>query len=147
MENELLNTMSQYTTIISSVVSIAVVSICAILSAVVTQIGLRKAKHSELTFQEKVQAYYDFIVAYDKFLENGDPFPSCELSNTNAKALLFSSKRTEKLIFLYSASVTDIVASKGLKQGPSDEVDTQKLSELSDIRKKLLRSMKRDLRK
>lgn len=147
MENELLNTMSQYTTIISSVVSIAVVSICAILSAVVTQIGLRKAKHSELTFQEKIQAYYDFIVTYDKYLESGEPFPSHELSNTNAKALLFSSKRTEKLIFLYSASVTDMVVNKTFKHSSSNGSDTQKLSELSDIRKKLLRSMKRDLRK
>ncbi len=48
MENELVNAISINTTIIASVVSIAAVSICSVLSAFISQRGARKAKQAEL---------------------------------------------------------------------------------------------------
>ena len=67
MENNLLNTFSLTVTIVSSVVAIAAVSICSILSAYISQRGARKAKQTELLFQEMVTADYDYRRASGEF--------------------------------------------------------------------------------
>lgn len=61
METELLNMLSINTTIIASIVSIAAVSICSVISAFITQHGVKKAKQAELLLQEMTTAYYDLL--------------------------------------------------------------------------------------
>lgn len=160
MENEFLNALSVNVTIVSSLVAIAAVSICSILTAVITQRGARKAKQSELIFHEMVMAYYSFINACDSFakadfkevpIRTADE--SAHLTEAYTRSLLFASKETSELLTKYVQMITEssirgsYLASKG---NLSDEEMRKEMSATlrkRECRASLIRSMQNDLRK
>lgn len=143
MENELLNALSVHVSIISSVVAISAVSICTIISSVITQRGAKRAKQTELIFYEMVQAYYDFLQACEEFSDPNDIEQILRFSNASTRALLFSSSDTQDLISRYGNSVTQV-----LKAKENSDPEILKIAKDSGtIRGLLLKSMQKDLRK
>lgn len=82
--SDFLNDFSVLVTVVSSLVAIAAVSICAILTAVITQRGARKLKKSEMLFREMVTAYYDFLRAVDDFTNSVNQQTVTAISETSA---------------------------------------------------------------
>lgn len=143
MKTDLLNLLSAQVTIISSLVAIAAVSICTIISAVITQRGAKKAKQTELIFHEMVMAYYDFLRACDEFSDTNAPEQISRFSDASMRALLFSSPDTQDLIARYGNSVTRV-----LKAKESGDPDILKIAkDTGTIKGLLLKSMQKDLRK
>ena len=99
MENELVNAISINTTIIASVVSIAAVSICSVLSAFITQRGARKAKQAELILQETISAYYELLKVGGEFSDAFNQPQVTRFMDAYTKALLSAipeAKTTQK---------------------------------------------------
>lgn len=153
MENNLLNAFSVNVTIISSVVAIAAVSICSILTAVITQHGTRKAKQTELIFHEMTTAYYGFIKHCDDFSRNFDLSLSDKLSDSYARSLMFASKETQELLTQYAqtlaAESVDRKQNADIKKISEEEVRRSLMvsAKLASCRKALLAAMQKDLRK
>ena len=112
METELLNMLSINTTIIASIVSIAAVSICSVISAFITQHGVKKAKQAELLLQEMTTAYYDLLRLGGEFSDINNQNQISEFTDAYTRALLFASTKTQSLIYAYRDSITKISALK-----------------------------------
>ncbi|WP_312280762.1 hypothetical protein [Oscillibacter sp.] len=152
MEPEELNVISANITIVSSIVAIAAVSICSILTAVITQRGARKSKQTELIFHEMVTAYYNSIEAFDAFSYSYDLEYSDNLAAPLARALLFASEDTRKLLSEYAQMITAESVRRRVfpsSEPISEKEDMRKVSvamKMSACRQKLLDSMQKDLR-
>lgn len=143
MENEVMNAFSVHVTIIASIVSIAAVSLCSILSAFITQHGTRKAKQTELILQEMISAYYELLKVGGEFSDVFSQQQVTKFMDAYTKALLFASPGTAELIHSYRNSITKISTMK-LELSP----DLSKLlSEHEKITESLVISMQKDLRK
>ena len=151
MNFDILNALSANVTIISSVVAIASVTICAIAVALINQHGIRKAKHSELLFQEKCQAYYDYLLVsshYDNLL---DSKLSREYSDATARALLFASEHTQDMIAKHGKKMYAYLkllgrtAANGEEDNKLTEKQVSAAIELSDAKANLIKAMQNDL--
>lgn len=142
--SDFLNDFSVLVTVVSSLVAIAAVSICAILTAVITQRGARKLKKSEMLFREMVTAYYDFLRAVDDFTNSVDQQTVTAISETSARAMLFASPETQELIAKYATTTQAMVAANLM----GDKGKALELSKPSgEIKADLLKSMQKDLKK
>ena len=139
-----LNEFSALVTVVSSLVAIAAVSICAILTAIITQRGARKLKKSELLFRETVTAYYDFLRAVDDFTNSVNQKSVTDISETSARAMLFASPKTQELIAKYATATQAMVAANLA----GDKKQALSLSKPSgEYKAELLKSMQNDLKK
>lgn len=143
MENELVNAISINTTIIASVVSIAAVSICSVLSAFITQRGARKAKQAELILQETISAYYELLKVGGEFSDAFNQQQVTRFMDAYTKAFLFASPKSAELIRSYKDSITLIST---MKLNPPSNF-SKLLSEYEEITENLVISMQKDLRK
>lgn len=143
MENELVNAISINTTIIASVVSIAAVSICSVLSAFITQRGARKAKQAELILQETISAYYELLKVGGEFSDTFNQQQVTRFMDAYTKALLFASPGSAELIRSYKDSIT-LISTMKLNPPPNF---SKLLSEYEEITENLVISMQKDLRK
>lgn len=142
MDIDFFTTYSAYIAVVSSVVAIISVTLCSVLTAIITQRGTRKAKKSELIFHEMVTAYYDFLRAFDEFSDYDDLEQLTRCGNASARALLFASDNTKRLIAEYGMQATQCLRAKKTG-GPVLE-----LAEISGTtRGKLIEAMQVDLRK
>ena len=138
-----LNDFSTLVTVISSIVAIAAVSVCAILTAVITQRGARKAKHSELIFQEKVSAYYEFLKAADEFTSRHNISEITRFSETSARVMLFASKQTQKQMKSYSDKIMETLIAKD-----HNATNLMELAQEVGLEKgKLIQAMQKDLQR
>ena len=143
MENNLLNTFSLTVTIVSSVVAIAAVSICSILSAYISQRGARKAKQTELLFQEMVAAYYDYLRASGEF---SDPYSQEQItrySDAFDRVCLFASKKTKSILCQHKEAATKTLLAKNGDREALDALAKQ----TGKVLDSLLHCMRKDLRK
>ena len=138
-----LNDFSTLVTVVSSIVAIAAVSVCAILTAVITQRGARKAKHSELVFHEKVSAYYDFLKAADEFTNRYNIAEITRFSETSARVMLFASKKTQKQMKSYSDKIMESLIAKDDNASNLMEL----AQEVGQEKGKLIQSMQKDLKR
>lgn len=142
--SDFLNDFSVLVTVVSSLVAIAAVSICAILTAVITQRGARKLKKSEMLFREMVTAYYDFLRAVDDFTNSVNQQTVTAISETSARAMLFASPETQELIAKY-ASATQAMVAANLMGDKDKALELSKPS--GEFKADLLKSMQKDLKK
>lgn len=143
MENNLLNAFSLTVTIVSSVVAIAAVSICSILSAYISQRGVRKAKQTELLFQEMVTAYYDYLRASGEFSDPYNQEQITRYSDAFDRVCLFASKGTKDVLLQHKNAVTKTLLAKNGDRETLDSLAKQ----TSKILDSLLCCMQKDLRK
>ena len=143
MENNLLNTFSLTVTIVSSVVAIAAVSICSILSAYISQRGARKAKQTELLFQEMVTAYYDYLRASGEFSDLYNQEQITRYSDAFDRVCLFASKKTKAVLLQHKEAVTKTLLTKNGDRQNLDALAKQS----GEILESLLYCMRKDLRK
>ena len=129
MENELVSILSVQVSIIASVVSIIAVTICSVISAVITQRGAKSTKQTELIFHEMITAYYDLLRAGGEF--------------AYTRALLFATPKTKELIQEYRDSITKISV---LKLNPPEDFMEQ-VRQHEDLSTDLVNAMQKDLRK
>lgn len=80
-------------TVISSIVAIAAVTICSLVTAIINQRGAKNIKHTELLFHEKVQTYYDFFE-----IVNQPTLKSVDYATIFYKALMLSSPKTQQVL-------------------------------------------------
>lgn len=142
METDLLNSFSITITIVSSVVAIAAVSICSILSSIFNQRGARKVKQTELLFKEMTAAYYEYLAVCTKLIDVDNPDDMLRLANAASKASLFASSKTQDLIKLCGRFA--IERSKASKQGNNAAQVAEKSGEILAA---LIVSMQADLHK
>lgn len=143
MENELISTLSVHVSIIASVVSIVAVTICSIISAIITQHGSKKTKQTELIFREMITAYYDLLRVGGEFSDVTNTDQVTQFTDAYTRALLFATPRTKQLIHEYRDSITKISVIK--LDPPSNFKELIHQHEvLADA---LVESMQRDLRK
>lgn len=141
MNNETISTLTSNLTIMSSIIAIASVTICALLTSIITQRGARKTKQIELIFQEKIEAYYEFLYVSDHFDNLMDRDQTMKMANTSTKALLFASSDTEFLINQYTSS---IITYFDIQSSGSPET-SQYLERMVFLRNELIKSMRNDL--
>lgn len=143
MNAEALSPLATNVTIISSVIAIASVTICAIVTSLITQHGAKRIKQTELFFHEKTQAYYEFLRLSDRFDNNSTKEQVLELSSAASKALLFASKDTEFQMRCYINAVTNY-----LDLRISNPPEASRCVNLVDFhREELIKSMRKDLTK
>ena len=121
MGNELVSALSVQVSIIASVVSIIAVTICSVISAVITQRGAKNTKQTELIFHEMITAYYDLLRAGGEFSDVTNKEQVTRFIDAYTRALLFASPKTKELIQEYRDSITKISVLK-LKP-PEDFMD------------------------
>lgn len=143
MGNELVSALSVQVSIIASVVSIIAVTICSVISAVITQQGAKNTKQTELIFHEMITAYYDLLHAGGEFSDVTNKEQVTRFIDAYTRALLFASPKTKELIQEYRDSITKISVLK-LKP-PEDFMDQVRQHE--DLSTKLVQAMQKDLRK
>lgn len=143
MENELVSNLSVQVSIIASVVSIIVVTVCSVISAVITQRGAKKTKQTELIFREMTTAYYDLLRAGGEFSDVTSQAQVTRFTDAYTRALLFATPKTKKLIQEYRDSITKISVLK--LNPPGDFMDQVRQHE--DLSTKLVQAMQKDLRK
>lgn len=143
MENELVSALSVHVSIIASVVSIIAVTICSIISAVITQRGSKNTKQTELIFHEMITAYYDLLRAGGEFSDVTSQEQITRFTDAYTRALLFATPKTKKLIQEYRDSVTKISL---LKLNPPEDFMDQ-IRQHEDLSADLVRAMQKDLRK
>ena len=136
MFTEISDTLSSNLTIISSIIAISSVTICTIFSSIFTQLGMRKNKHAELIFREKIVAYYDFLSACDQLYKGINGESMLQLSNTSTKAMLFASRKTQILIVDYAALM--------MQSQESEKISTL---DAAKLREQLIYAMQKDLKK
>ncbi len=129
-------------TVVSSLVAIAAVSVCTILSAIVTQRGARKAKQSELLFHEMTNAYYDFLRAAEKLISGTGFSALSEFSEASTRAMLFASPETQELIAKYGEAIHEMKVANQRKSSNTLEL----ARDVGFIRKDLVKAMQKDLR-
>lgn len=93
MENELVSILSVQVSIIASVVSIIAVTICSVISAVITQRGAKSTKQTELIFHEMITAYYDLLRAGGEFSDVTSQEQVTRFTDAYTRALLFATQR------------------------------------------------------
>lgn len=143
MEENFLSAFSAQVTIISSLVAVAAVTICSVLTTMLTQRGARKTKQSELIFHEMVSACYDYLEASEQFSDLLNKSQITAYTLAFHRVSLFASPKTLDLLEKHRESIISTLSAKAL---PWEEV--QPLAEQSSkIRGKLLQSMQEDLRK
>ena len=143
MGNELVSALSVQVSIIASVVSIIAVTICSVISAVITQRGAKNTKQTELIFHEMITAYYDLLRAGGEFSDVTNKEQVTRFIDAYTRALLFASPKTKELIQEYRDSITKISVLK-LKP-PEDFMDQVRQHE--DLSTDLANAMQKDLRK
>ena len=143
MDNNFLSAFSFWVALISSLVAITVVTICSVLTAVISQRGARKVKQTELFFHEMVSAYHDYLMVSSSFSNLYDTAQISEFTNAYDRAMLFASKNTKQFILSDYKLLVKIL---NAKDKHSEDLNSLAL-EASVIREKLLESMQKDLRK
>ena len=143
MDNNFLHDFFSNINVFSASASITAVTICTMLTAVISQRGAKKVKQTELLFNEMVAAYHDYLVASSSFSSLCDTAQITDFSNAYERAMLFASKETKELIRADYRLLVRMLKAK--KEYPEDLNDLT--LEASVIRDKLLESMQKDLRK
>ena len=143
MENELVSILSVQVSIIASVVSIIAVTICSVISAVITQRGAKSTKQTELIFHEIITAYYDLLRAGGEFSDVTSQEQVTRFTDAYTRALLFATPKTKELIQEYRDSITKISV---LKLNPPEDFMEQ-VRQHEDLSTDLVNAMQKDLRK
>ena len=143
MENELVSILSVQVSIIASVVSIIAVTICSVISAVITQRGAKSTKQTELIFHEMITAYYDLLRAGGEFSDVTSQEQVTRFTDAYTRALLFATPKTKELIQEYRDSITKISV---LKLKPPEDFMEQ-VRQHEDLSTDLVNAMQKDLRK
>ena len=143
MENELVSILSVQVSIIASVVSIIAVTICSVISAVITQRGAKSTKQTELIFHEMITAYYDLLRAGGEFSDVTSQEQVTRFTDAYTRALLFATPKTKELIQEYRDSITKISV---LKLNPPEDFMEQ-VRQHEDLSTDLANAMQKDLRK
>lgn len=143
--NEILDEFSAFITVVSSIIAIAAVTICSILSAYISQRGAIKAKLSELLFQEMTSAYYDYLKSSGDFSDLHDINQITAYSNAFNRAFLFGSKKTQALLKEHKQSMIKVLMAKE-KISTGALLDDLSLK-CEDVQFKLVLSMRKDLKK
>lgn len=138
-----LNNFTTLVTVVSSIVAIAAVSICAILTAIITQRGIRKTKHSEMLFRETVKAYYDYLRAIERLINQVDLETLTKFSEASTRAMLFASEETKEHIAQYSLTIQSVTSAYHAYKPISQET----ISQLGNLKGQLIKSMQNDLNK
>lgn len=142
MNSEALTTLTSNVTIIASVIAIASVTICTIVTSLITQHGAKRIKQTELFFHEKTKAYYEFLYLTDRFDNSYNNEQVLELSNAASKALLFASKNTEFQMNCYIDAIQ-----KYFELRISNPPEASRYVNRVDFhRQELIKSMRKDLR-
>ena len=142
--DDFLNDFSAFVTVISSLIAIAAVTLCSILSSYISQRGAKKTKQLELIFHEKISAYYDYLKTSSTF---SDPYNTYQITvymNAFDRASLFASLETYALMENHRELVTKTLIAK-INQ--SIEATNKLALETSKIQAKLVHSMRKDIRK
>lgn len=129
--------------LISAAAGVAAVSICTIISALISALSAKNIKKSEQLFREMVAAYYDFLRICEELSDLHNLDQLRRYGNASTRALLFASRRTRNLIREYGQSVSAVLRATELN---SPEVFKIAQSS-SELREKLVQAMKRDLKK
>ena len=147
MDNhDLFAAFSSSITIVSSVVAIAAVSICTIISSVINQIGAKKVQQTELFFHQRSAAYTDLIEMCNSNINVFNPDHLELVTKASARALLFASARTRKIINDYTNQL--VKTHYAITQSEHSADDIERLSDtLSSLEEDLIVSMQKDLRK
>ena len=135
--------MSVQVSIIASVVSIIAVTICSVISAVITQRGAKSTKQTELIFHEMITAYYDLLRAGGEFSDVTSQEQVTRFTDAYTRALLFATPKTKELIQEYRDSITKISV---LKLNPPEDFMEQ-VRQHEDLSTDLVNAMQKDLRK
>lgn len=143
MENELVSILSVQVSIIASVVSIIAVTICSVISAVITQRGAKSTKQTELIFHEMITAYYDLLRAGGEFSDVTSQEQVTRFTDAYTRALLFATPKTKELIQEYRDRITKISV---LKLNPPEDFMEQ-VRQHEDLSTDLVNAMQKDLRK
>ena len=143
MDNELVSILSVQVSIIASVVSIIAVTICSVISAVITQRGAKSTKQTELIFHEMITAYYDLLRAGGEFSDVTSQEQVTRFTDAYTRALLFATPKTKELIQEYRDSITKISV---LKLNPPEDFMEQ-VRQHEDLSTDLVNAMQKDLRK
>lgn len=143
MENELVSILSVQVSIIASVISIIAVTICSVISAVITQRGAKSTKQTELIFHEMITAYYDLLRAGGEFSDVTSQEQVTRFTDAYTRALLFATPKTKELIQEYRDSITKISV---LKLNPPEDFMEQ-VRQHEDLSTDLVNAMQKDLRK
>mgnify|MGYP003202279623 FL=1 len=143
MENELVSILSVQVSIIASVVSIIAVTICSVISAVITQRGAKSTKQTELIFHEMITAYYDLLRAGGEFSDVTSQEQVTRFTDAYTRALLFATPKTKELIQEYRDSITKISV---LKLNPPEDFMEQ-VRQHEDLSTDLVNATQKDLRK
>lgn len=143
MENELVSILSVQVSIIASVVSIIAVTICSVISAVITQRGAKSTKQTELIFHEMITAYYDLLRAGGELSDVTSQEQVTRFTDAYTRALLFATPKTKELIQEYRDSITKISV---LKLNPPEDFMEQ-VRQHEDLSTDLVNAMQKDLRK
>ena len=143
MENELVSILSVQVSIIASVVSIIAVTICSVISAVITQRGAKSTKQTELIFHEMITAYYDLLRAGGEFSDVTSQEQVTRFTDAYTRALLFATPKTKELIQEYRDSITKISV---LKLNPPEDFMEQ-VRQHEDLSTDLVNAMQKDFRK
>lgn len=143
MENKLVSILSVQVSIIASVVSIIAVTICSVISAVITQRGAKSTKQTELIFHEMITAYYDLLRAGGEFSDVTSQEQVTRFTDAYTRALLFATPKTKELIQEYRDSITKISV---LKLNPPEDFMEQ-VRQHEDLSTDLVNAMQKDLRK
>lgn len=98
--------------VISAIIGIAAVTICSMLTAIITQHWTRKTRQFELFFEARSSAYYNFLCACEKYSDIDDLTQIYSLYEASARALLFASPATQKWIVKYQESQTNQLRAK-----------------------------------
>lgn len=129
--------------VISSMVAIAAVTICSMLTALINQIGAKKAKQSELIFHEMISAYYDYLRASGEFSDVQDSAQITRYQDAFIRASLFASKTTKAILNQHREDVTRTLIAKSRKDKNLNELAAQS----SRTGEALVLSMQKDLRR
>ena len=143
MENELVSILSVQVSIIASVVSIIAVTICSVISAVITQRGAKSTKQTELIFHEMITAYYDLLRAGGEFSDVTSQEQVTRFTDAYTRALLFATPKTKELIQEYRDSITKISV---LKLNPPEDFMEQ-VRQHEDLSTDLFNAKQKDIRK
>ena len=143
MDNELVSILSVQVSIIASVVSIIAVTICSVISAVITQRGAKSTKQTELIFHEMITAYYDLLRAGGEFSDVTSQEQVARFTDAYTRALLFATPKTKELIQEYRDSITKISV---LKLNPPEDFMEQ-VRQHENLSTDLVNAMQKDLRK
>lgn len=142
--NEFFSEFSNLITVVSSIIAIAAVTLCSILSSYISQRGARKIKQLELIFHEKVSAYYDYLKASETFSNPHDIYQITTYLNAFDRASLFASSETYALMENHKNLVTKTLIAK---DSQSHKAVNELALETSRIQAELVQSMRRDIKK